>query len=150
MPSPAPPQVRSVDVLAAQAQPADQRRIAASGAASDAGESAVHLIKIYLAEALPVTAEAFALYVGDEWVRKYFEFPGGIYFNSPDPGFLSRHQGDPIRFTLDHDTFTETGIKLPQTDPAEIRRRSMAAPLRRGAVDEATPRLPTKQEALRE
>ena len=44
----------------------------------------MHVVKIYLQEGTPVTGQAAALYVGDEWIKKYFAFEGGIFFNVYD------------------------------------------------------------------
>ena len=45
----------------------------------------------------------WALYVGEERIPKYFEYPGGIYFTTADPKFFADHRGKPLRFSLLHE-----------------------------------------------
>jgi hypothetical protein len=77
---------------------------------------AVYVVKVRLKEKPPVTSMAWALYVDDERVSKYWEYPDGIYFTVFDPQFFIRHQGKQLRFSQNGTDFFDTGVKL--TAPA--------------------------------
>ena len=55
---------------------------------------------------------AWALYVNDELVSKYWEYADGIYFTVSDPQFFTRHRGKQLRFSQNGTDFFDTGVKL--------------------------------------
>jgi hypothetical protein len=144
MPGATSPKVSSVQVVPVQPEPADEARIAFLRADRNLPlEDVLYLVKVYLEEELPVEGEGYALYVGDEWIQKYSDFNGGIFFNVYDPRFVEEHAGQTIRFTQDHESFVETGVQLPafsSPEPATFQLRAMNAaegvelPLKRNAL----------------
>ena len=90
MPLPEPPKVAAVEVIAAQPTETDRAAVAHMGAAEP---KAVYVVKVKLKAKPPVTSMAWALYVNDELVSKYWEYADGIYFTVSDPQFFIRHQG---------------------------------------------------------
>jgi hypothetical protein len=144
MTAPNPPKVSSVQIMPVQPEPADEARIAFLRANRNLPlEDVLYLAKIYLEGELPVEGEGYALYVGDEWIRKYWGFNGGIFFNVYDPRFVEEHAGQAIRFTRDHKSFIDAGVQFPgfsSPEPATFRLRAM------NAAEEVT--LPLKRNAL--
>ena len=96
MPLPEPPKVAAVEVIAAQPTETDRAAVAHMGAAEP---KAVYVVKVKLKAKPPVTSMAWALYVNDELVSKYWEYADGIYFTVADPQFFIRHQGKQLRFS---------------------------------------------------
>ena len=70
---------------------------------------AVYVVKVRLKAKPPVTSMAWALYVGDELVCKYWEYTDGIYFTVFDPQFFIRHKGKQLRLQNGID-FLSTGV----------------------------------------
>jgi len=96
MPLPEPPKVAAVEVIAAQPTETDRAAVAHMGAAEP---KAVYVVKVKLKAKPPVTSMAWALYVNDELVSKYWEYADGIYFTVSDPQFFTRHRGKQLRFS---------------------------------------------------
>ena len=131
MPLPEPPTIAAVEVVAAQPTEADRAAIAHRGVAEP---KAVYVVKVRLKAKPPVTSMAWALYVDDELVSKYWEYADGIYFTVSDPQFFSRHQGKQLRFSHNGTDFFDTGVEL--------------APAPSVAEDSAT-RLPLQADVLK-
>jgi hypothetical protein len=130
------PQIQRAQVVAVRPEAADRKRLAMHMAAdSDPGQTGMRVVKLYLDPSALSGGRGAALYLGDHWIRKYWEFPGGIYFNVYDPEFLRKRANDTFRFTLDHETFRDSGVRL----------ESPAAQL---ALGQGAAQLPTKTEAL--
>lgn len=109
MPLPEPPKVAEVEVVAAQPTEADRTSIAQMGAPVP---KAVYVVKVKLKAKPPVTSMAWALYVNNELVSKYWEYADGIYFTVSDPQFFTRHKGKQLRFSQNGTDFFDTGVKL--------------------------------------
>ncbi|MFK4655852.1 hypothetical protein ABIF97_005786 [Bradyrhizobium japonicum] len=109
MPLPEPPKIAAVEVVAAQPTEADRAAIAPLGVTEP---KAVYVVKVKLEAKPPVTSMAWALYVNDELVSKYWEYADGIYFTVTDPQFFTRHQGKQLRFSQNGTDFFDTGVKL--------------------------------------
>jgi hypothetical protein len=109
MPLPEPPKVAAVEVIAAQPTETDRAAVAHMGAAEP---KAVYVVKVKLKAKPPVTSMAWALYVNDELVSKYWEYADGIYFTVSDPQFFTRHRGKQLRFSQNGTDFFDTGVKL--------------------------------------
>ena len=109
MPLPEPPKIAAVEVIAAQPTEADRAATAHLGAAEP---KAVYVVKVKLKAKPPVTSMAWALYVNDELVSKYWEYADGIYFTVSDPQFFTRHRGKQLRFSQNGTDFFDTGVKL--------------------------------------
>ena len=73
---------------------------------------AIYVVKVRLEAKPPVTSMAWALYVDDELVSKYWEYTDGIYFTVFDPQFFIRHTGKQLRFSQDGIKFIDTGVTL--------------------------------------
>jgi len=113
MPS-APPKVVSAEVIAAQPTDADKPML--DGLSSELHRrlpAQAFIVKIQLETVPEPTGAGWALYVGDTRIPKYWEYSGGIYFKVFDDTFLAEHQGEPLRFSSDHQTFVKTGVNLP-------------------------------------
>jgi hypothetical protein len=106
---PEPPKITTVEVVAAQPTEADRAAIAHMGVKEPA---AVYVVKVRLKAKPPVTSMAWALYVDDELVSKYWEYTDGIYFTVFDPQFFIRHQGKQLRFSQNGTDFFDTGVQL--------------------------------------
>jgi hypothetical protein len=109
MPLPEPPKVAAVEVIAAQPTETDRAAVAHMGAAEP---KAVYVVKVKLKAKPPVTSMAWALYVNDELVSKYWEYADGIYFTVSDPQFFTRHRAKQLRFSQNGTDFFDTGVKL--------------------------------------
>jgi len=57
--------------------------------------------------------QAWALYVNDFRVPKYWAYKDGIYFKVFDQQFFQDHQGQSLRFSQNATDFIDTGLKLP-------------------------------------
>ena len=106
---PEPPKITTVEVVAAQPTEADRAAIAHMGVKEP---KAVYVVKVRLTAKPPVTSMAWALYVDDELVSKYWEYTDGIYFTVFDPQFFIRHQGKQLRFSQNGIDFFDTGVEL--------------------------------------
>jgi hypothetical protein len=80
-------------------------------------------VKVRLKGKPPVTSMAWALYVDDELVPKYWEYTGGIYFTVFNPQFFIRHEGKQLRFSQNGIDFFDTGVAL---GPAPSKTKSSA------------------------
>jgi hypothetical protein len=106
---PEPPKITAVEVAAAQPTEADRAAIAHMGVKEP---KAVYVVKVRLKAKPPVTSMAWALYVDDERVSKYWEYTDGIYFTVFDPQFFIRHGGKQLRFSQNGIDFFDTGVEL--------------------------------------
>ena len=135
------PAVASVEVIPTQPKPADLKNIdhisATEGVPLD---RVAYVVKITLERMPPVSSQGFELYLDDYRVRKYWGFPGGIYFKVYNPRFFAKHGGKEIRFALAGEHFQDTGFQLPRPS-------ARAAPKTKAAT--RTPvSLPTQEEVL--
>jgi hypothetical protein len=155
MQPPKPPKITAVEVAAAQPTEADSAAIARLSAQTNRSlPQVVYVVKIELSAKPPATSMAWALYVNDVLIPKYWEYKDGIYFTVIDSQFFADHKGKRLRFSQNGVDFHDTGIKLP--GPA-----TLAAPSRskrkvtksKGAQTKATKasaaRLPTQDEVLK-
>jgi hypothetical protein len=132
MQPPKPPKITAVEVIPAQPTDADSAAIAHLSAQLNRSlPQMVHVVKVQLKAKPPATSMAWALYVDDELIPKYWEYDEGIYFTVLDPQFLADHKGEKLRFSMDGVHFHDTGIKLPA--PAAARPSARASKGRRKA-----------------
>ena len=106
---PEPPKITAVEVVPAQPTEADRAAIAHMGVKEP---KAVYVVKVRLKAKPPVTSMAWALYVNDERVPKYWEYTDGIYFVVFDPQFFVMHKGKRLRFSQNDTDFFDTGVEL--------------------------------------
>ncbi len=106
--------IKRIQIVPVKPEPSDERKLAHFRETLKLPlEPVLYLVKVYLAEPLPTTSSGYSLYVGQERIQRYTEFPGGIYFNILNPQFIDKHQGETLRFSVDGETFIETESKLP-------------------------------------
>jgi len=123
MQPPAPPKINAVEVEAAKPTEADRMAIARLSAETNRSLPQVsYTVKVQIKTKPPVTSMAWALYVDDVLIPKYWEYEDGIYFTVLDPQFFADHKGKPLRFSQNGIDFFNTGMKLPApTAPAAAR-----------------------------
>jgi len=113
MQPPAPPKITSVEVVAAQPTEADRAAIAQlSAEAKKPLPEVAYVVKVQLKSKPPATSMAWALYVNDVLIPKYWEYKDGIYFTVLDPQFFADHAGERLRFSQNGIDFFDTGKKL--------------------------------------
>lgn len=123
MQPPAPPKITAVEVAAARPTEADSVAIARLSAETGRSLPQVpYTVKVRLETKPPVTSMAWALYVDDVLIPKYWEYEDGIYFTVLDPQFFSDHKGKPLRFSQNGVDFFDTGMKLPAPTPPVVPR----------------------------
>jgi hypothetical protein len=131
MQPPAPPKIAAVEVVAAEPTEADSAAIARLSAETNRSMPQVpYTVKIRLKTKPPVTSMAWALYVNDVLIPKYWEYEDGIYFTVLDPQFFSDHKGKPLRFSQDGIDFFDTGMKLPAPTARAALSKSKGTPVR--------------------
>jgi hypothetical protein len=114
MQPPKPPKITAVEVIAAQPTEAESAAIAHLSAESNRPlPQVVNVVKVRLKTKLPATSMAWALYVNDVLIPKYWEYKEGIYFTVLDPQFFADHKGKRLRFSQNGVDFHDTGVKLP-------------------------------------
>jgi len=106
---PEPPKITAIEVVPAQPTETDRAAIAHMGVKEP---KAVYVVKVRLKTKPPVTSMAWALYVDDERVSKYWEYADGIYFTVFDPQFFAKHAGKRLRFSYNGVDFIDTGVDL--------------------------------------
>lgn len=125
MEPPAPPKITGVEVVAAQPTEADSAAIAHLSAESNRSlPQVVHVVKVRLKTKPPATSMAWALYVNDVLIPKYWEYNDGIYFTVLDPQFFADHKGKRLRFSQNGVDFHDTGMKLPAPTAAAAASKS--------------------------
>ncbi len=133
MQPPSPPKITAVEVVAAQPTEAESAAIAhLSAEANKALPPVAHLVKIRLKTKPPVTSMAWALYVNDVLIPKYWEYKDGIYFTVLDPQFFADHKGKRLRFSQNGTDFYDTGFKLsapPAAAVSKSKRKAERLPL---------------------
>ena len=133
------PQIKSMQIVAIRPEGADEQRLQFVHAGKEGVvPRAMYVVKVYLQEGIPATGQAVALYVGETWIRKYFAFSGGIFFNIYEPDFFQKNANATIRFTADHTKYFDSSVRL-----------SMPVQEADAASADSTSALPTKHEALR-
>ena len=121
MQPPAPPKINAVEIEAAKPTEADSVAIARLSA--ETNRSLVpYTVKVQIKPKPPVTSMAWALYVDDVLIPKYWEYEDGIYFTVLDPQFFADNKGKPLRFSHNGIDFFDTGVKLPAPTPPAARR----------------------------
>jgi hypothetical protein len=109
-----PPKIAAVEVASAQPTEADSMAIAHLNVQADKSLPQVaYVVKINLKAKPQVTSSAWALYVSNVLIPKYWEYEDGIYFTVLDPQFFADHKGQRLRFSQDGKKFHDTGMKLP-------------------------------------
>ena len=155
MQPPKPPKTTAVEVVAAQPTEADSATIAHLSAQTNRSlPQLVYVVKVKLSTKPPVTSMAWALYVDDVLIPKYWEYKDGIYFTVIDPQFFADHKGKRLRFSQNGVDFYDTGKKLPapttQTAPARSRRTATKSKGGKAKATNTSPaRLPTQDEVLK-
>ena len=145
MQAPEPPKITGVEVVAAQPTEAENAKISQLSAETNRSLPQVaYVVKVPLKTKPPATSMAWALYVNDVLIPKYWEYEKGIYFTVLDPQFFVEHKGQRLRFSQNGVDFHDTGIKLPApTAPA-------AASKSKGkAAKSKTARLPLQADVLK-
>ena len=146
------PKVVSVEVVAAQPTETDKTMIAqlAAEAQRSLPERAL-IVKVRLRTIPPATGHGWALYVGKTRIPKYWEYPGGIYFKVLDEEFLSKHQGQALRFSENGTEFIETGVRLPGPRARRARRPVAVGelPLQSDVLSEPAPARAVRRRAGR-
>ena len=145
MEPPAPPKITGIEVVAARPTEADSAAIARLSEETNRSLPQVaYVVKVPLKTKPPVTSMAWALYVNDVLIPKYWEYEKGVYFTVLDPQFFADHKGKRLRFSQNGVDFHDTGIKLPApTAPA-------AASKSKGkAAKSKTARLPLQADVLK-
>jgi hypothetical protein len=128
MQQPKPPKITAVEVVAAQPTEADSAAIAHLSAESNRSlPQVVYVVKVRLKTKPPATSMAWALYVGDVLIPKYWEYSEGIYFTVLDPQFFADHKGKRLRFSHDGVDFHDTGMKLAAPTAVESKSKGVAA-----------------------
>jgi len=121
MQPPAPPKITAVEVVAAQPTQADSAAIAhLSAEANKSLPQVAYVVKVKLKTKPPVTSMAWALYVNDVLIPKYWEYEDGIYFTVLDPQFFVDHKGKRLRFSQNGTDFYDTGMKLAAPPAAAV------------------------------
>ena len=145
MEPPKPPKITGVEVIAAQPTEADRAAIAHLSAQSNRSlPQVVHVVKVRLQTKPPATSMAWALYVNDVLIPKYWEYDEGIYFTVLDPKFFADHKGKRLRFSQNGVDFQDTGMKLPApTAPAT------ASKSKRKSAKGKTAQLPLQADVLK-
>ena len=152
---PKPPKITAVEVVAAQPTEADSAAIAHLSAQTNKSLSqVVYVVKVELSTKPPVTSMAWALYVNDVLIPKYWEYKDGIYFTVIDPQFFADHKGKRLRFSQNGVDFYDTGIKLPGAPaPAAPSSSKRTAAKSKGTKTKSAKtraaRLPTQDEILK-
>ena len=144
MEPPEPPKITGVEVVAAQPTEADSAAITHLSAQLNRSlPQVVYVVKVPLKTKPPATSMAWALYVNDVLIPKYWEYEKGIYFTVLDPQFFADHKGKRLRFSLNGVDFHDTGMKLPApTAPA------VASKAKGKAAKSKTARLPLQADVL--
>jgi hypothetical protein len=128
-----PPKVTAVEVVAAQPTEADSAVIAHLSAEADKSLPQVaYVVKVRLRTKPPVTSMAWALYLNDVLIPKYWEYDDGIYFTVLDPQFFADHRGKRFRFSQNGTDFYDTGMKLaapPAAKASTARGKAARLPL---------------------
>ena len=135
------PIVTSVEVIETQPKPADLKSLNYIASEENVTLNEVaYVVRISL-ETLPsASAMGVALYLDDYRIRKYWGYPGGIYFKVYNPRFFRKHGGKSIRFSVDGREFHDTGVELPKLG------RGVRAALTPNA---AVARLPSQEDVLK-
>jgi hypothetical protein len=114
MEPPTPPKITGVEVVAAQPTEAESAALAQLSAKTNRSLPQVaYVVKVPLKSKPPATSMAWALYVNDVIIPKYWEYGEGIYFTVLDPQFFADHKGKRLRFSQNGVDFHDTGMKLP-------------------------------------
>ena len=130
MKPPSPPKITTVEIVAAQPTEADSAAIAHLSAETNKSlPQVVYVVKVRLKTKPPVTSMAWALYVNDVLIPKYWEYRDGIYFTVLDPQFFADHKGKRLRFSLNGIDFHDTGMKLAAPPAAVSKSKGKAARL---------------------
>ena len=132
MQPPSPPKITAVEIVAAQPTDADSAAIAHLSAETNRSlPQVVYVVKVRLKTKPPATSMAWALYVNDVLIPKYWEYEDGIYFTVLDPQFFADHKGKRLRFSLNGIDFHDTGMKLaaPPATAAVSKSKGKAARL---------------------
>src|SRR5215467_14879759 len=124
MEPPKPPKITGVEVIAAQPTEADRAAIAHLSTQSNRSlPQVVHVVKVRLQTKPPATSMAWALYVNDVLIPKYWEYDEGIYFTVLDPQFFADHKRKRLRFSQNGVDFYDSGGKAPCTSGIEIQKK---------------------------
>ena len=139
-----PPKVTAVEVVTAQPTEADSAALAHLSALTDRSlPQEAYVVKVQLKSKPPVTSMAWALYVNDVLIPKYWEYKDGIYFVVLDPEFFAEQKGKRLRFSQNGVDFHDTGMKLA----APTKTAAASKSKRKSKGKQA--RLPTQAEVLK-
>jgi hypothetical protein len=143
--------VISVQVVAVRPEPVDARQL--DFLRTERGlavEDHYYIVKLYLDNPLPSTAEAPRLFVGDEEITRYNGFSAGAFFKVYDSSFFERHRDQPVYFSL-RGVRLGAGARMPGKPAPQPQARLL--PLAGQPADslptaDDRPQLPTKAEVL--
>ena len=91
-------QIIRVEVIASEPNAGELRKIHARAATAAGQPETTYLVKIYM-DALPEpSGTGYELWIGDQQIRKYTQFKGGIFFKVYDLESLGAMDGASIRF----------------------------------------------------
>ena len=148
MQPPAPPKIAAIEVVAAQPTEADSAAIAQlSAETSRSLPQVAYVVKVRLKTKPPVTSMAWALYVNDVLIPKYWEYEDGIYFTVLDPQFFADHKGKRLRFSQNGVDFFDTGMRLAAPPPPAAASKSKAKAAKSSTGKAA--RLPLQADVLK-
>src|SRR5262249_49280957 len=113
-----------------------------------------YIVKVRLRTKLPATSMAWALYVHDVLIPKYWEYKDGIYFTVLDPQFFVDHKGKRLRFSQNGVDFFDAGARLAApTAPAAAESTRQTARSARGKAARSSgaraARLPLQADVLK-
>src|SRR5262249_44137716 len=111
-----------------------------------------YVVKVRLRTKPPVTSMAWALYVHDVLIPKYWEYKDGIYFTVLDPQFFADHKGKRLRFSQNGVDFFDTGVRLAAPTAAAEPKRKTAQSARGKAARSSgagAARLPLQADVLK-
>lgn len=110
------PKIDRVEIHAARPEPADLRWLSRLAEDRKAALAPVTwLYKLYVPKLPEPRGALLELFVGDVPIRRYSEFPGGIYFTVNDPDHARALAGQPIGFREEgEERVHDTGVRLPQ------------------------------------
>jgi len=91
-------QVTRVEIVASEPNAGELRKIRARATAAAGQLEATYLVKIYMDVLPEPSGTGYELWIGDQQIRKYTQFEGGIFFKVYDLESLGAMDGASIRF----------------------------------------------------
>ncbi|MBD2156725.1 hypothetical protein [Leptolyngbya sp. FACHB-16] len=148
--------ITSIQIVAVQPELADAKRLDFLRANEDVSiGNHYYIVKVYLENRFAASPVLPHLYIGSEEIPMYTGFKSGLYFKVYNPKFFDEHAGESFCFSLDGQTFLDTGVKLPEKPQAISTVPRMDSSTRIPGVtfsseESISEVLPTKDEVLRQ